>query len=168
MNSAEVAEVLEASGIGIASMLKALRPEIASWHPAQGEWCVNECVGHIIEAEKRGFAGRIRIILGAQDPDLPTWDRTSIAHARKDCDKKPSELAGEIAHVRGESVELIRSLKPEQLSRSGNHPEVGRLSIEELLHEWVHHDGNHFRQAVANIQANVWPRMGNAQKFSTG
>src|SRR5207249_7148933 len=122
---AEVAEVLEASGIGIASMLKALTPEIASWHPAQGEWCVNECVGHIIEAEKRGFAGRIRIILGAQDPDLPTWDRTSIAHARKDCDKKPSELAGEIAHVRGESVELIRSLKPEQLSRSGNHPEVG-------------------------------------------
>ena len=110
MNPAEVAEVLEASGIGIVSMLKALTPEIASWHPAQGEWCVNECVGHIIEAEKRGFAGRIRIILGAQDPDLPTWDRTSIAHARKDCDKKPSQLAGEIAHVRNESVELIRSL----------------------------------------------------------
>ena len=168
MNPAEVAEVLEASGIGIASMLKALTPEIASWHPAQGEWCVNECVGHIIEAEKRGFAGRIRIILGAHDPDLPTWDRNSIAHARKDCDKKPSELADEIAHVRGESVELIRSLKPEQLSRSGNHPEVGSLSVEELLHEWVHHDGNHFRQAVANIEANVWPRMGNAQKFSTG
>ena len=31
-------------------MLKALTPEIASWHPAQGEWCVNECIGHIIEA----------------------------------------------------------------------------------------------------------------------
>jgi hypothetical protein len=70
--------------------------------------------------------------------------------------------------VRSESVELIRSLKPDQLSRSGNHPEVGRLSVEELLHEWVHHDGNHFRQAIANIQAYVWPRMGNAQKFSSG
>ena len=168
MNPSEVAGVLEASGQSIVSILKGLSPEVASWHPAQGEWCVNECVGHIVEAEKRGFAGRIRIILGAQDPDLPTWDRTSIAHARRDCEKKPSELADEIANVRSESVELIRSLKPEQLPRSGNHPEVGRLSVEELLHEWIYHDGNHFRQAVANIQAYVWPGMGNAQKFSTG
>ncbi len=168
MTPAEVAGALEASGDGIVAMLNGLTPEAASWHPAQGEWCVNECVGHIIEAEKRGFAGRVRIILGTQDPDLPTWDRTSIARARKDCDKKPAELAGEIAHVRGESVELIRSLGPDQLSRSGNHPEVGRLSVEDLLHEWVYHDGNHFRQALANIQAYVWPSMGNAQKFSKG
>jgi DinB family protein len=164
----EVAEVLEGSGHGIESMLKGLTPDMASWHPAQGEWCVNEVVGHIIEAEKRGFAGRIRIILGADNPDLPTWDRASVGHARRDCEKQPSELAVEFSHVRRESLELIRSLQEDQLSRGGNHPEVGRLSVDEVLHEWIHHDGNHFRQAVANIQAYVWPSMGNAQKFSTG
>ena len=168
MTPGEVADLLESSGQAFGATLDALTPELASWRPAPGEWCINEVVGHVIEAERNGFAGRIRVILGADEPDLPTWDRTSIAHARKDCDKKPSELAGEIAHVRSESVELIRSLQPEQLSRSGNHPEVGRLSVEELLHEWIHHDGNHFRQAIANIQAYVWPRMGNAQKFSSG
>ncbi len=52
MNPSEVAEVLEASGQGIVSMRNGLTPEIALWHPAQGEWCVNECVGHIIEAQK--------------------------------------------------------------------------------------------------------------------
>ena len=168
MTPIEVAEALQASGQGMVSMLNGLTQEVASWHPAQGEWCVNECVGHIVEAEKRGFGGRIRIILGADDPDLPTWDRTSIAHARKDCDKNPSELADELAHVRGESIGLIRSLKSEQLMRAGNHPEVGRLSVEDLLHEWIYHDGNHYRQALANIQAYVWPNMGNAQKFSAG
>ena len=150
------------------SMLAGLTPAIASWHSAQGEWCVNECVGHIVEAEKRGFAGRIQIILGAEEPDLPTWDRMSMSHARQDCEKQPSELAGELSQVRRESLELIRSLQPESLSRSGNHPEVGKLTVEDLLHEWVHHDGNHFRQALANIQAYAWPNMGNAQKFSTG
>jgi hypothetical protein len=33
------------------------------------------------------------------------------------------------------------------------------------MHEWVHHDANHDRQILANIQAAVWPHMGNAQLF---
>jgi len=61
---------------------------------------------------------------------------------------------------------LLRSLKPEQMQRGGLHPEVGRLTIDELLHEWVHHDGNHLRQALGNVQAYVWPHMGNTRRFS--
>jgi len=61
---------------------------------------------------------------------------------------------------------LVRSLRPEQIQRGGTHPEVGRLTVEDLLHEWVHHDGNHLRQALANVQAYVWPNMGNARRFS--
>ena len=45
----------------------------AGWRPEPGEWSANECVGHLIEAERRGFAGRIRAILAA---DRPTSRRT--------------------------------------------------------------------------------------------
>lgn len=168
MTPAEVADLLEATGHAIVSVLQGMTPELASWHPADGEWCVNECVGHMIEAEKRGFSGRISIILGEDHPDLPTWDRASVSHARHDCVKQPRDLADEIAGVRRQSIELIRSLDLDQLTRSGNHPEVGRLTVNDLLHEWVHHDANHIRQALANVQAYVWPSMGNAQRFSTG
>jgi hypothetical protein len=164
----EVADVLEASGEAFTNTLASIPHEAATWHPAKGEWCINECVGHVIEAEKRGFAGRIRIILGADDPDLPGWDRTSIAHARHDCDRAPDEIANEFGNVRSESLELIRALSPDQLARGGNHADVGRLTVNDLLHEWVHHDGNHLRQALANVQAYVWPDMGNAQRFTTG
>jgi hypothetical protein len=165
---AEIDAVLDASGEAFTKMLTSIPREAASWHPAKGEWCVNECAGHVIEAEKRGFAGRIRIILGAHDPDLPGWDRTSIAHARHDCERPPDELANEMGNVRSESRELIRSLTPEQLARGGNHADVGRLTVNDLLHEWVHHDGNHLRQAFANVQAYVWADMGNARRFTTG
>jgi hypothetical protein len=171
MDPADIAGVLEASGEAYVRTLKSLPDEVASWHPADGEWCVKECVGHVIEAEKRGFSGRIRIILGEQgsaEPDLPTWDRASVSHARKDCEREAGQLAEELATVRRESLELIRSLRPEQLSLGGNHPDVGRLTVDALLHEWVHHDGNHQRQALANVQAYVWQSMGNAQRFSTG
>lgn len=42
------------------------------------------------------------------------------------------------------------------------------LQAAELLHEWVHHDANHLRQILANVQAFTWPQMGNAQRFSEG
>jgi hypothetical protein len=162
----EIAELLDSSGHAFASTLDAVTPELASWHPAPGEWCVNETVGHIIETEKRGFAGRIRVILGADEPGLPTYDRDAIAKARNDCARDPKALRQEITALRHESLELVRSLRPEQLSRGGLHPDVGRLTVEDLLHEWVHHDGNHLRQALANVQAYVWPNMGNARRFS--
>lgn len=166
MKPDEIADLLEVSGRAYVGMLKALPPEGAAWRPTDSEWCVSECVGHVIEAEKRGFAGRIRVMLGAENPDLLSWDQAGVASARGDCERKPDELLAEFEPLRRESVELVRSLKPEQLARPGSHSKLGRLTVGEILHEWVHHDDNHLRQALANVQAYVWSRMGNARNFS--
>jgi hypothetical protein len=166
MTPGEVADLLESSGQAFASTLNAIAPGVASWHPAPGEWCVNEVVGHVIVTEKNGFEGRIRVILGADEPDLPKYDRDGLQKTRDDCARDPKALAQELLEVRGQSLDLIRSLSPEQIQRGGLHPDVGRLTVADLLHEWVHHDGNHLRQALANVQAYVWPNMGNARRFS--
>ncbi|HWO91175.1 MAG TPA: DinB family protein [Methylomirabilota bacterium] len=166
MTPGEVADLLGSSGQAFASTLNAIPPGVASWHPAPGEWCVNEVVGHVIVTDKNGFAGRIRVILGGDEPDLPKYDRDGLQKTRDDCARDPKALAHEMLEVRGQSLELIRSLGPEQLQRGGLHPDVGRLTVDDLLHEWVHHDGNHLRQALANVQAYVWPNMGNARRFS--
>jgi hypothetical protein len=168
MTPAEVAGVLETSGQAFVNLLKTLPPGAAAWRPAEGEWCVNEVVGHVIEAEKRGFAGRIRIILGADEPKLEAWDQLQVAQARRDCDRSPIDMLKEFEPLRRDSAALVRSLKPEHLARAGMHEKVARLTIDELLHEWIHHDGNHLRQAFGNVQAYVWPSMGNAQRFSSG
>jgi hypothetical protein len=167
MTPAEVADVIETSGQAFVNLLKTLPPGAAEWRPAVGEWCVNEVVGHIIESEKRGFAGRIRIILGADEPKLEDWKSVEVAQARHDCERNPTDLMNEFEPLRRDSVALVRSLKPEHLSRGGIHPRVARITVDELLHEWIHHDGNHLRQAFANVQAYVWPSMGNAQRFSS-
>ena len=46
----------------------ALGEDGASFHPAQGEWCAKEVVGHLIEADRHGFTGRVATILGADRP----------------------------------------------------------------------------------------------------
>ena len=168
MNVEEIARLLEASGLSFASTLTALSPEAAAWHPKPDEWCVKEVIGHIILTEQNGFAGRIKFILAGDERDLPVYDRDALARQRNDCERPPDKLKDEFVAIRKDSIALVRSLQDSQLSRGGTHPDVGRLTVNDLLHEWVHHDGNHLRQALANVQAYVWPKMGNAQRFSSG
>jgi DinB superfamily len=162
----EVAALLRAAMTTLAAELGALPERLAGWHPAPGEWCVKEIVGHLIEAERRGFAGRIRILLAEDDPALQTWDQNEIARARGDCKRPLAGLLDELAALRREGATLVTGLRDVDLERRGRHPAVGVLRVGDLLQEWVHHDRNHIKQALANVQAFVWPAMGNAQKFS--
>jgi DinB superfamily len=162
---AVLAGLLEASAATIEAEMRALGDD-ARWHPAAGEWCANEVLGHILEAERRGFNGRIRTILTATDPTFEGWDQRGVAAARRDCERDPKELLAEFLELRGDSLKLLRSLGAADLDRSGMHSVVGRLSVADVAAEWVHHDRNHVRQMLANTQARVWAQMGNAQRFS--
>ena len=160
----QVAEFLRATMATLRAEAGALDNEGLRWHPAPGEWCVNEVVGHIIEAEERGFAGQIRKIIAERE--LQTWDQEAVSRERKDCDRDGMALIDELEEIREQSAELVERLTPDQLRLSGQHPDVGELRVIDLLHEWVHHDRAHVKQALSNVQARVWPHMGNAQRFS--
>jgi hypothetical protein len=146
--------------------LEHLPDEILAWHPAPGEWCVKECVGHIVEAERRGFDGRIRTILETPNLTFAGWDPETVARERNDCRRPATELLAEFTALRQDGVALVESLTAADLERGGTHPKVGYLRVRDILHEWLHHDRNHVRQLLANVQAYVWPAMGNAQRFS--
>ena len=146
--------------------LEHLPDEILAWHPAPGEWCARECLGHILEADRRGFNGRIRTMLDTPNLTFVEWDQETVARERNDCQRPTAELLAELTALRQESVALVESLTAADLERGGTHPKVGYLHVRDLLHEWVHHDRNHFRQLLANVQAYVWPAMANAQRFS--
>jgi len=163
---AVVAGLLRSAVTTLRAELTALPEAVLTYHPAPGEWCAKEVVGHLIEAEGRGFTGRIRIILAEDTPRLQTWDQDEVARARHDCARDVKTLLGELAELRDDSVALATGLRRDDLRRAGEHPKVGRLRVADLLQEWVHHDRNHLRQILANVQAWAWPHMGNAQRFS--
>jgi len=159
----QVAEYLEATCALIDSELKALGDD-SGWHFDPKEWCANEVVGHLVEAEKRGFAGRIREILAGKDKTT-SWDQAAVARERNDCARMGQSLWMEFIGVRNDSIKLLRALKASDLGKSITHPMVGELSIRDLLHEWISHDRNHTKQLITIAQERVWPHMGNSQKF---
>jgi len=166
LTPAQVAPLLRAAIDGIRAEVTAAPPAALRWRPAPREWCVLEVLGHLIEAEQRGFAGRIRQILERPGLALAAWDQEAVAAARCDHERQPSSLLDELAALRAPAIDLVTALDVPDLAKDGVHPSVGRLRVSDLLHEWVHHDRNHFRQMLANLQGWVWPSMGNARRFS--
>lgn len=166
LTPAQVAPLLRAAMDGIRAEVSAAPLAALRWRPAPREWCVLEVIGHLIEAEQRGFAGRIRQILERPGLALSAWDQEAVAAARRDHEREPSGLLDDFAALRASAIDLVSALGTSDLAKDGAHPSVGRLRVADLLHEWVHHDRNHFRQMLANLQGSVWPHMGNARRFS--
>lgn len=162
----QIAALLRASLDALRAEVAALPEALLVWHPGPEEWSVKEVIGHLIEAERRGFAGRIRIILASRDPQLEGWDQKVVARERHDDARDAGDLLREFTDLREEGIAIARGLRSEDLARGGHHPKVGYLRVNDLLHEWVHHDRNHLAQIMGNVQAYAWPHMGTAQKFA--
>jgi hypothetical protein len=159
----QVAQYLEATCSLIEAELEALGDD-SGWHFDPKEWCANQVVGHLVEAEKRGFAGRIREILADKQKTM-AWDQAEVSKERNDCARLGQSMWMEFMGVRNDAIVLVRSLKPADLGRGIEHPMAGRLTVRDLLHEWIHHDRNHTKQLLAIGQERAWPHMGNSQKF---
>ncbi|MCX6044803.1 MAG: DinB family protein [Chloroflexi bacterium] len=165
INNAQIAGLLGVIPSMLQHELAVLPDEISRFRPAPGEWSINEVLGHLIEAEQRGFAGRIRQILAEDAYVCQTWDPDQVAEARGDETKASTALLDDFIRLREQSIALVLTLTADQLARSGQHPVVGKLSIQHLLYEWIYHDRNHLKQIESNILAWYWPQLGNAQGF---
>lgn len=162
----EIAGMLAAMAVFVRAELESLPDSVANYHPGPQEWCVKEALGHIMEAERRGFNGRIRTILAEDEPDLEGWDQVEVQEVRNDCARDLKDLLDEFDQLRADSVELVSGLATPDLVRGGNHPQVGYVRVSDLLHEWISHDRNHVRQMLANVQSYAYPLMGNCQGFA--
>jgi len=162
----QAAALLQAALTLLQAQAAAMLAALLTWRPAPGEWCVLEVIGHLIETEERSFGGRIRTILAEERPRFSGWDPDAVALARADDERDPADLLAEFTSRREENIALVETFTTADLARGGDHPAVGFLTTNDLLHEWIHHDANHIRQILANVQAYSWPHMGNAQRFT--
>src|SRR5262249_27055254 len=129
LSALDVAALLRATGAQLAAELGALPEAVLRYHPVAGEWCAKEVLGHLIEAERRGFAGRIKTLLAEARPRFVGWDQTDVARERRDCDRDARELLVEFGALRDESADLVAGLHASDLARAGDHPKVGVLTV---------------------------------------
>lgn len=110
-------------------------------------WSPFDVVGHLIHGERADWIPRVRLLLEhgparAFDP----FDR--FAQFAESRGKTMRVLLDEFATLRRENLAALDALRltPADLARTGRHPDLGAVTLAELLATWVVHDLGHIAQ----------------------
>jgi hypothetical protein len=144
---AEGCAVLERTPAVLSAWLAGLPESWARADEGPQTWSAFDIVGHLIDGEETDWIPRARIIL-AQGPDRRFVPFDRLRHLRLNAERPLGELLGRFASLRAANLETLRGwrLTPAQLALAGEHPELGRVTLEQLLATWVAHDLDHLMQ----------------------
>jgi uncharacterized damage-inducible protein DinB len=119
----------------------------ATSNEGRDTWSPYDIVGHLIHGERTDWMPRAELLLahGESRPFTP-FDR--FAQIRDSRGKSLSQLLDTFAELRAQNLARLESLRltPADLERRGRHPELGPVTLAQLLATWVAHDLNHLGQ----------------------
>jgi uncharacterized damage-inducible protein DinB len=138
-----------------------LRESSAAWHAVDegpDTWSAFDVVGHLIHGEETDWVPRARIILehGERRPFDP-FDR--FAQLQRFAGWSLDALLDRFAELRHANLAIVRDwrLTGAQLALRGRHPELGTVTLQELLATWAVHDLNHLGQ-ISRVMAKRFTR----------
>lgn len=151
-NLHHAADILSRTPIVIKSMLSDLPEEWIVANEGDKTWSAFDVLGHLIHGERTDWIPRIRIILQSGESEtFEPFDRFAQFEASKG--KGPEELLDRFAELRSESIRALSSMNitAEDLTRKGMHPELGVVTLEQLIATWVVHDLDHIAQITRTM-----------------
>src|SRR5215213_9110919 len=139
-------EQLERMPDMIATVIAGATDHEVRWKPAPTRWSVLEVLGHLAHVEAHGFRGRAQRILAEDNPLLENYDPDALVAAGA---YKHADIASALEVYRRErerSIELLRTVRAQDLPRPAVHGVLGTVTLGNLLNEWPFHDMGHLRQ----------------------
>lgn len=125
------------------TQLVSLLPEdLLTRVPEPGQWSALECLQHMIDVE---YVFQTRLAAFLAGKDFPAFDPD--AEGSQGQSARPAELAAAFANLRQASLLALEKITPADYPRGARHPELGPVTLEQMLHEWAAHDLNHTIQA---------------------
>jgi hypothetical protein len=145
--------VLERTPGVLRSMLTGLGPTWIDANEGAETWSPYDNVGHLIHGERTDWIPRAQIILAqGENRRFTPFDR--FAQFRESQGKSLADLLDEFSNLRSDNLTTLAGwrLSDEQLALRGEHPELGTVTLRELLSAWVVHDLGHIAQ-IARVMA---------------
>ena len=146
-------EILERTPAVLDGLLRGLSREWVRGDEGPGTWSPFDVLGHLIHGERTDWIPRLHILLdyGEERPFDP-FDRFGMFRESKD--KTLDELLQVFAELRRTNLRELRSLNltEDLLGRYGAHPELGRVTLGQLIATWAAHDLDHLCQ-IARVMA---------------
>ena len=112
-------------------------------------WSPYDVIGHLIHGEETDWIPRAKIILEhGETRAFEPFDRVAMFEESKG--KSIGQLLDTFARLRAENLRDLKALNltADLLAKRGRHPELGLVTLSQLLSTWVVHDLGHVRQIV--------------------
>ena len=142
-------EVLERTPATLNSLLRDLSEQWLVQNEGPETWSPYDVMGHLIHGEETDWIPRAKIILEhGETRAFEAFDRVAMFEESKG--KSIVELLDTFAQLRAANLRELQSmnLTSELLDKRGRHPELGVVTLRQLLSTWVIHDLGHIRQVV--------------------
>ncbi|HYG11436.1 MAG TPA: DinB family protein [Pyrinomonadaceae bacterium] len=140
-------EILRRTPATLNSLLRHLPQEWIMSNEGSDTWSPFDVVGHLIHGEETDWIPRAKLILehGESRPFEP-FDRFSMFETSRG--KSLGDLLDRFEQLRRESLRELEgmNIRPEMLEKRGLHPELGVVTLGQLLSTWVVHDLGHIGQ----------------------
>jgi hypothetical protein len=159
-------EVLKRTPAMLNSLLHGLPDEWIFSNEGADSWTPFDVVGHLIHAEETDWIPRIKIILKYGEKGVfEPFDRFVMFEKSKG--KTLSDLLIMFEQRRGESLEELRELNltAGMFGMQGNHPELGEITLGQLLSTWVVHDLSHVGQIIRVMAKQYREAVGAWQEY---
>jgi len=145
-------EILERTPNNLRSMLHGLSNGWTDINEGENTWNAYDVIGHLIHGENTDWVPRTQIILHCKDKEYKHFNR--FAQFENSKGKNLTQLLNEFELLRNQNLKTLKSfsLKNNDLSMEGIHPELGTVNISHLLSTWVVHDLGHIAQ-ISRVMA---------------
>ena len=154
-NLKDTLAVLERTPASLTGLLSGLPETWIRATEGEGTWSPYDVIGHLIHGELTDWIPRARHILAGETRPFEAFDR--MAQFTDSQAKSLSELLETFASLRRDNVAALvgMNLTEADLERKGMHPELGEVTLRQLLATWVVHDLDHVAQ-IARTMAKAY------------
>ena len=143
----EAMAILSRTPAALDALLRGLPESWITANEGGSTWSAFDVVGHLIHGEETDWLPRAKIILehGATRP-FEKFDR--LAQFELSDGLTLDTLLDEFAAFRKRNLDELRALRLDDadLDRPGRHPELGPVTMRQLLATWMAHDLDHVMQ----------------------
>ena len=143
----EAAALLSRTPAALDALLRGLPNGWISAHEGGETWSPFDVVGHLIHGERTDWMARIAIVLEhGEARAFETFDR--LAQFSESNGRRLESLLDEFEALRRENLRSLAALRLTEadLDRRGRHPQLGPVTLRQLLATWVAHDLDHVMQ----------------------
>ncbi len=150
------------------SLLYGISFEWVTQNEGEDTWSAYDILGHLIHGEETDWMVRTEIILNSDNKGkgkFQPFDREAQFDTQEA--KSMGEMLHEFQNLRRTNIAKLRELKlsEEDLQKTGMHPDLGKVNLQQLIATWVAHDLSHLAQIARVLAKPLRDEVGPWKKY---